>query len=167
MVNHHFTSVSPLSTNPLKWIWDEHNGKWAPLCTQTTTKMYFTPFCPNTLLSMIRTNKKIYIFIEFVTDIFCCYSSAFFFQIVNIQIVHEQISMQWFYEISFRQGGVNASGGNTEMLASADHLHALKPIEHTTGEARVNPKSRIGPHQVLFFNQVCRKGMYFWSHQLR
>ena len=26
------------------------------------------------------------------------------------------------------------SGGNTEILAFADHVHAQKPIEHTAGE---------------------------------
>ena len=31
-------------------------------------------------------------------------------------------------------GRETPSGGNTGMLAFADHLHAQKPIEHTTGK---------------------------------
>ena len=42
----------------------------------------------------------------------------------------------------FRQGGVcgreTPSGGNTGIVAFADHLHALKPIEHSAGEGKPN-----------------------------
>ena len=39
-------------------------------------------------------------------------------------------------------GRETPSGGNTGIVAFADHLHALKPMEHTTGEG--TPKSRLG-----------------------
>jgi len=48
-------------------------------------------------------------------------------------------------------GRETPSGGNTGILAFADHLHAHKPIEHTRGEGTPQKQNRASLKQVPSF----------------
>ena len=67
-------------------------------------------------------------------------------------MIHRDVTMLWLWKNKgdqcrrFRRvsgcGRETPSGGNTGILASADHLHALKAMYHTTGEGKPQMHNR-------------------------